>query len=156
MTRTERLYRIDQLLRNRRAVSRRELLAALECSQATLTRDLEYLRSQLNAPILFDGELGAYRLDEQACGPAYALPAGGSAGPGRAARQGGAALARGGRAVRLNCLPCMGLPDAGACRSRVANAIIFGSFCQNWAIEHGHDERLPAGIAQGIRRPASG
>jgi predicted DNA-binding transcriptional regulator YafY len=74
MTRTERLYRIDQLLRSRRALGRRELLEALECSQATLTRDIEYLRSQLNAPIVFDGDLGAYRLEDSATGPAYALP----------------------------------------------------------------------------------
>lgn len=74
MTRTERLYRIDQLLRGRRTVTRRELLAALECSQATLTRDIEYLRSQLNAPIVFDSDLGAYRLEATAPGPAYALP----------------------------------------------------------------------------------
>lgn len=74
MTRIERLYRIDQLLRSRRAIARRELLDALECSQATLSRDIEYLRSQLNAPIVFDGALGAYRLEASACGPAYALP----------------------------------------------------------------------------------
>ena len=74
MTRTERLYRIDQLLRARRAISRRELLEALECSQATLTRDIEYLRSQLNAPIVFDVELSAYRLEDAAQGPSYALP----------------------------------------------------------------------------------
>lgn len=74
MTRTERLYRIDQLLRARRAISRRELLDELECSQATLTRDIEYLRSQLNAPIVFDVELSAYRLEEAGQGPSYALP----------------------------------------------------------------------------------
>jgi predicted DNA-binding transcriptional regulator YafY len=74
MTRTERLYRIDQLLRSRRFINRRELLDALECSQSTLTRDIEYLRCQLNAPIVFDDDLGAYRLEEAAPGPAYALP----------------------------------------------------------------------------------
>jgi predicted DNA-binding transcriptional regulator YafY len=74
MTRTERLYRIDQLLRSRRSLTRQELLEALECSQATLTRDIEYLRSQLNAPIVFDNDLGAYRLDAVTPGPAYALP----------------------------------------------------------------------------------
>jgi len=75
MARTERLYRIDQLLRSRRSLTRRELLSALECSQATLTRDIEYLRSQLNAPILFDSELGAYRLETSAAqAPVYALP----------------------------------------------------------------------------------
>jgi predicted DNA-binding transcriptional regulator YafY len=74
MTRTERLYRIDQLLRSRRSLTRSELLEALECSQATLTRDIECLRSQLNAPIVFDSELGAYRLEATVPGPAYALP----------------------------------------------------------------------------------
>lgn len=74
MTRTERLYRIDQLLRNRHSQTRQELLAALECSQATLTRDIEYLRSQLNAPIVFDSELGGYRLETAGAGPAYAMP----------------------------------------------------------------------------------
>jgi predicted DNA-binding transcriptional regulator YafY len=74
MTRTERLYRIDQLLRARRALSRIDLLDALECSQSTLTRDIEYLRSQLNAPIVFDADLGAYRLEDTAHGPTYAMP----------------------------------------------------------------------------------
>jgi len=74
MTRTERIYRIDQLLKSRQFISRRELLDELECSQATLTRDIEYLRSQLNAPIAFDPELGGYRLETGLTGPAYALP----------------------------------------------------------------------------------
>lgn len=74
MTRTERLYRINQLLGSRKAIGRRELLEALECSQATLTRDIEYLRSQLNAPIVFDESLRAYRLEAASAGPAYALP----------------------------------------------------------------------------------
>lgn len=74
MTRTERLYRLDQLLRTRRSITRRELLDALECSQATLTRDIEYLRSQLNAPLVFDEELGAYKFSTAAAGPTYALP----------------------------------------------------------------------------------
>lgn len=74
MSRTERLYRIDQLLQGRRSITRRELLDTLECSQATLTRDIEYLRSQLNAPIVFDADIGAYRLEAAAPGLAYALP----------------------------------------------------------------------------------
>lgn len=74
MNQTERLYRIDQLLRSRQTITRRELLEALECSQATLTRDIEHLRSRLHAPIVFDGDLGVYRLEDAATGPAYALP----------------------------------------------------------------------------------
>lgn len=76
MNRTERLYRIDQLLRNRRLVKRADLLAELEVSSATLTRDIEHLRSQLHAPIVFDADRGAYRLDLDTAqtGPSYALP----------------------------------------------------------------------------------
>lgn len=61
MSGTDRLCRIDQPLHSRRSIARRELLEALECSQVTLTRDIEYLRSQLNAPIILDGDLGAYQ-----------------------------------------------------------------------------------------------
>lgn len=74
MNQTERLYRIDQLLRSRQMITRRELLEVLECSQATLTRDIEHLRSRLHAPIIFDSDLGAYRLEDAATGPSYALP----------------------------------------------------------------------------------
>jgi len=75
MSRPERLYRIDQLLRSRRNIPRRELLEALEVSSATLTRDLEFLRSRLNAPIVFDAEMGGYRLDQSdPHAPIYALP----------------------------------------------------------------------------------
>lgn len=55
MTRTERLCRIDQLLRSRRAISRSELLDALECSQSTLTRDIEDLLEAI-----LPGLLGPY------------------------------------------------------------------------------------------------
>lgn len=75
MTRTERIYRINQLLKNRPAVPRRELLDALEISSATLTRDLEHLRDRLHAPIVFDANLGGYRFDTpNPHAPVYALP----------------------------------------------------------------------------------
>ena len=41
MNRTERFYRIDQLLHEQRVVSMAQLLAALEVSRATLKRELE-------------------------------------------------------------------------------------------------------------------
>ena len=41
MDRTERFYRIDQLLRNQRSVSLRQLIDNLEVSRATIRRDLE-------------------------------------------------------------------------------------------------------------------
>jgi len=74
MNRTERLYRIDQLIHQRGAVPRAELLAELEISWATLKRDLSYLRDRLNAPIVFDHERGGYCFDRSGAGPQYELP----------------------------------------------------------------------------------
>jgi predicted DNA-binding transcriptional regulator YafY len=75
MNRTERLYRIDQLISERRVVSRQTLLDELEVSLATLKRDLEYLRERLNAPIVWDREAGGYRFaDGQQTGAQYELP----------------------------------------------------------------------------------
>lgn len=66
MDRTERFYRIEQLLHDRKAVHFDELLAALEVSRATLKRDLQYLRDRLNAPIVYDREANGYRFDAPA------------------------------------------------------------------------------------------
>lgn len=76
MNLTERLYKIDQLLNERRSVPFAELQAALEVSRATLKRDLAHLKDRLNAPIVFDRELGGYRFDQatKAVGQPYALP----------------------------------------------------------------------------------
>lgn len=73
--RTERFYRIDQLLQARRLVPVRDFLGELGISLATFKRDLEYMRSRLNAPIVWDRELNGYRFDEPpAKGPKYELP----------------------------------------------------------------------------------
>ncbi len=76
MDRTERFYKIDQLIHDRRLVSFRELQEVLEVSRATLKRDLEYMRSRLNAPIIWDREAGGYRFDHQAADQltSYELP----------------------------------------------------------------------------------
>lgn len=63
MDRTERLYRMGQLLRARRAVSARDFLEALEVSRATFKRDMEYMRSRLDVPVVWDREAGGYRLE---------------------------------------------------------------------------------------------
>ncbi len=73
--RTERFYKIDQLLQARKLVKVNEFLEALGISLATFKRDLEYMRSRLNAPIVWDREAGAYRFEEGAAkGPKYELP----------------------------------------------------------------------------------
>lgn len=61
MDRTERFYRIEQLIRSRGAVPFDALMDALEVSRATLYRDLEYLRERMDAPIVHDAEAGGYR-----------------------------------------------------------------------------------------------
>lgn len=58
---TERLYRIEALIRARGCVSFQVLLDELEVSRATLKRDLEYLRSRMGAPIEYDRDANGYR-----------------------------------------------------------------------------------------------
>lgn len=76
MSQTARLYQIDQMLNDREVVSFADLQRALGVSRATLKRDLEYMRSRLNAPIEWDRQAGGYRFSRTAptVGPAYALP----------------------------------------------------------------------------------
>ncbi len=75
MNRTERIYKIQQLLKARRAVPRAVFLEELEVSPATFKRDLEYMRDFLFAPIVYDRELKGYRLSDDAqTGPVFELP----------------------------------------------------------------------------------
>lgn len=74
MNRTERFYRIDQLLHERRVVPLEVVLEDLQVSRATFKRDLEYLGERLHAPIVWDREAGGYRFAASGPGPAYALP----------------------------------------------------------------------------------
>ena len=64
MDRTERLYRIDRLLNDRKVVPISEFLDELEVSLATFKRDLEYLRDRFNAPVVWDRDAGGYRFDK--------------------------------------------------------------------------------------------
>ncbi|MEO1768066.1 helix-turn-helix transcriptional regulator [Thiobacter aerophilum] len=75
MNRTERFYKIDQMLTARGVVALEAFLRELEVSRATFKRDLEYLRERLNAPIVWDRAAGGYLFaQERTTGPAYALP----------------------------------------------------------------------------------
>ncbi len=75
MDRTERFYRIDQLLQERGVVPRHAFLDELEVSLATFKRDLEYMRDRLNAPIVWDADADGYRYGKQsAAGPRFSLP----------------------------------------------------------------------------------
>jgi predicted DNA-binding transcriptional regulator YafY len=66
MDRTERFYKIQQLIHRNKAVPVRRFLEELEVSPATFKRDLEYLRSRLNIPIIWDREANGYRYDPAA------------------------------------------------------------------------------------------
>lgn len=76
MDRTERFYKIDQIINERTLVPFKELQDELEVSRATLKRDLEYMRNRLNAPIVWDRDLGGYRFDKVSpqIGGQYELP----------------------------------------------------------------------------------
>lgn len=76
MDRTERFYKIEKLLRQHKTVSFAVLQAALEVSRATLKRDLDYLRTRLNAPIEWSRAAGGYRFAAPAdpAGGAHELP----------------------------------------------------------------------------------
>lgn len=65
MDRLDRIFHLYQILRNRRGpVPGAELMERLECSQATLSRDIAFLRDHLGAPIETVREQG-YRLDRE-------------------------------------------------------------------------------------------
>ncbi len=76
MDRTERFYKIDQMLQSRGRVKVGEFMDELGVSLATFKRDLEYMRSRLNAPIVWDRDQEAYRFEEGrgGKGPKYELP----------------------------------------------------------------------------------
>jgi predicted DNA-binding transcriptional regulator YafY len=63
MSETDRLYRYKTLLSHRRAMTAAELMETLEISLATFKRDIAKLRDRLGTPIVFDKDLGGYRLD---------------------------------------------------------------------------------------------
>jgi len=63
MERTERFYKIQNLLRSRHFVSTQDFLEELGISRATFKRDLEYLRDRMHAPIVYDRNQEAYGFD---------------------------------------------------------------------------------------------
>jgi predicted DNA-binding transcriptional regulator YafY len=75
MDRTERFYKIDQLLQQKGVVPLEDFLSALSVSRATFKRDLEYMRDRLHAPIEWDRERRGYAFAGALPGaPRYQLP----------------------------------------------------------------------------------
>jgi predicted DNA-binding transcriptional regulator YafY len=63
MAEIDRYYAYQTLFSSRKAVPKMEFLKKLEISPATFKRDLAMLRDRLNTPILYDRDLGGYRLE---------------------------------------------------------------------------------------------
>lgn len=59
----ERIYKIEQLLKNRRVVPFDLMKERTSASRASLNRDIQFMRDRLHMPIVFDRDLGGYRLD---------------------------------------------------------------------------------------------
>ena len=61
MNKTERIFKIEQMIAARQVVTFKAMLDELEVSRATLYRDLEYLRSRMKTPIDYDRDASGYR-----------------------------------------------------------------------------------------------
>lgn len=59
----ERIYKIQHLLQDRKAVRLDEFLDSLEVSLATFKRDLERLRDRFGAPVIYDRQTNTYRYE---------------------------------------------------------------------------------------------
>jgi predicted DNA-binding transcriptional regulator YafY len=64
MSDMERLHRIKYMIQQRKCVPREDFLSELEVSPATFKRDLEYLRSRMQASIVYDRFLGGYKFED--------------------------------------------------------------------------------------------
>jgi predicted DNA-binding transcriptional regulator YafY len=74
MSKTARVYKIEMMIRNRGNVSFQALKEELSVSDATLKRDLEYLRDQLGAPIEYDRFHNGYGFGAEYRGQKHELP----------------------------------------------------------------------------------
>jgi predicted DNA-binding transcriptional regulator YafY len=74
MSTMERLHRIKYMIQVRKSVPKQDFLDELEISDATFKRDLEYLRSRMNASIIYDRTEGGYRFESEQQGKKVELP----------------------------------------------------------------------------------
>jgi predicted DNA-binding transcriptional regulator YafY len=63
MDRTERFYKIQDLLKQYKKLTMKQLQDSLGVSRATACRDLDYLRDRLGVPIVWDPKTKAYVLE---------------------------------------------------------------------------------------------
>ena len=60
----ERMYKYMDLLESKRFITASEFMAKMEISHATFKRDLTVLRERFDVPIIYDRDVGAYKLDK--------------------------------------------------------------------------------------------
>ncbi len=72
MDRTERFYKMCRALEKGAAIPAKKFINELEISRATFHRDIEYLQTRFNAPIIYDRRNRGYRFDPNA--PQFTLP----------------------------------------------------------------------------------
>jgi predicted DNA-binding transcriptional regulator YafY len=61
----ERMYKYMDLLEGKRFITASEFMARMEISHATFKRDLAVLRERFDVPIVYDRDVGAYKLDQR-------------------------------------------------------------------------------------------
>jgi predicted DNA-binding transcriptional regulator YafY len=69
---TSRIFELHRLLSGTRGRSLQQLMEHFEVSRATIKRDIELMRDQLGAPILYDRDTNRYHYGQHA--PAFELP----------------------------------------------------------------------------------
>jgi predicted DNA-binding transcriptional regulator YafY len=74
MSDMERLHRIKYMIQQRKCVPREDFLSELEISPATFKRDLEYLRSRMQASIVYDRFMGGYKFENSAAEERIEMP----------------------------------------------------------------------------------
>ena len=75
MERAQRITRINAMISRPQGASMAQMIEELELSRATVNRDLQHMRDQMNAPIVWDRYQGVYRLEATGqAGPTYMVP----------------------------------------------------------------------------------
>jgi predicted DNA-binding transcriptional regulator YafY len=71
----DRIFQLHAILSGRRsAIPLEDLMARLECSKSTLHRTITALKDYLNAPVVFDAQVGGYRYAQEVGSESYELP----------------------------------------------------------------------------------
>ena len=75
MDKFDRIFQLHAIFSSRRTpVPLEDLQARLECSRSTVLRAISALKDHLNAPVVFDKEVGGYHYGKPETGEAFELP----------------------------------------------------------------------------------